>query len=231
MRLPQLSPALWTLFLACLVPELVLSLADLAGASLWRALATGYLGFWPGLLGDWRPNYPGQAGAMFVTYGFLHAGPVHFAVNMMSLVSLGAAVEESVGPRGFWRIYGAALVGGGLGYGVLVSGTVPMVGASGALFGLAGALVFWGARDGLVLGRPMGPVWRAVGLLLGLNLVLYWVTGGRLAWQTHLGGFVAGGLMGLWEIRGEIRGEDPDAKSPDSKGPDSKGPEDPPGPI
>ena len=111
MRLPQLSPALWTLFLACLVPELALSLADLAGASLWRALATGYLGFWPGLLGDWRPNYPGQAGAMFVTYGFLHAGPVHFAVNMMSLISLGSAVEESVGPRGFWRIYGAALVG------------------------------------------------------------------------------------------------------------------------
>lgn len=218
----RLSPALWALFLACLVPELVLSLADLAGAGLWRALATGYLGFWPGLLGDWRPNYPGQALAMFVTYGVLHAGPVHFAVNMMSLVSLGAAVEDSVGPRGLLRIYGAALVGGALGYGALVSGTVPMVGASGALFGLAGALVFWGARDGLALGqglwsRAFWPVWRAVLLLLGLNVVLWVVTGGRLAWQTHLGGFLAGGAMGLWEIRGEANG-------PQSNGPGSNGP-------
>lgn len=199
----DLPLALWALLLACFLPELVLSGADwgLWGTVHWRSIATGWGGFWPGLLGDWRPNYPGQALAMFVTYGFLHAGPLHFAVNMMSLVSLGRAVADQIGPARFLRLYGVAVLGGGLGYGALVNGTVPMVGASGALFGLAGALVFWGWAERRRLGEGQGPVLRALGLLLGLNLVLYAVTGGRLAWQTHLGGFLAGAAMGWWENR------------------------------
>lgn len=193
---------LWAVFLACLVPELVLSGADygLWGSVHWRDLAIGWGGFWPGLLTDWRPNFPGQPWAMFVTHGFLHAGPVHFAVNMMSLVSLGRAVEDRVGPWGFLRIYGAALIGGGLGYGLLVlaltpGGITPMVGASGALFGLAGALILWAGLERRAIGAPLWPVWRACLWLVALNLGLWWVTGGRLAWQTHLGGFLAGAAV------------------------------------
>lgn len=203
MALRNLSPAIWALLLACLVPELVLSGADfgLWGSSQWRDIAYGWGGFWPGLLEDWRPNYPGQAWAMFLTHGFLHGGPVHLGVNMVSLVSLGRGVEERIGPRGFLRLYGLAILGGGLGYGVLVGGTVPMVGASGALFGLAGALISWGWIDRKALSEPLWPVWRALLWLIGLNLVLYAVTGGRLAWQTHLGGFLAGAAMAWWEER------------------------------
>ncbi len=203
-----LPAVVWAVFLACLLPELLLSGADygLWGTVHWRDYATGYAGFWPGLLGDWRPNYPGQALAMFVTYGFLHAGPVHFAVNMMSLTSLGRDVTDRLGPWGFLRVYGVAILGGGLGYGGLVlaltpGGTVPMVGASGALFGLAGALTYWGWADRRELGESQAPVLKALAWLFGLNVVLYVVTGGRLAWQTHLGGFLAGAAMGWWEER------------------------------
>lgn len=213
----DLPPALWALFLACLLPELVLAGADwgLWGSVHWRALATGWGGFWPGLLGGWRPNYPGQALAMFLTYGFLHAGPLHFVVNMMSLVSLGRAVIDQIGQARFLRLYAVAVLGGGLGYGALVTGTVPMVGASGALFGLAGALVFWGWAERHRTGAGQGPVWRALGLLLGLNLVLYVVTGGRLAWETHLGGFLAGAAMAWIE---EARIKDDGAREEDPPG-------------
>ncbi|NBZ89662.1 rhomboid family intramembrane serine protease [Stagnihabitans tardus] len=201
----KLSPAIWALVLSCLVPELVLSGADwgLWGTTRWRDFAYGHGGFWPGLLAGWQPNYPGQAWAMFLTYGVLHGGPVHFAVNMVSLVSLGEGVEERLGPWGFLRLYALSVLGGGLGYGALVTGTVPMVGASGALFGLAGALIFWGWSDRKAMSEPLWPVLRALLWLIGLNVVLYLVTGGRLAWETHLGGFLAGVLVAWWEERRE----------------------------
>lgn len=199
----DLPPLLWAILVACLVPELVLSGADhgLWGSPHWRDFAVGWGGFWPGLLQDWHPNYPGQAWAMFVTYGFLHAGLLHLGANMMSLVSLGRAVEARAGTWGLARIYAAALVGGGAGYGILVGATVPMVGASGALFGLAGALVAWGYLDRKAMSEPLWPVWRACLWLVALNAGLWLVTGGALAWQTHLGGFLAGAALAWWEER------------------------------
>jgi len=37
-----------------------------------------------------------------------------------------------------------------------------------------------------------------IGLLIFLNLVMYWAMSGGLAWETHLGGFLAGWAAGLW---------------------------------
>lgn len=201
-RRVEAPPVIWAVLLLCLAPELVLGGADLGlwGSVHWRAWAIGWGGFWPGLLGDWRPNYPGQALAMFVTYGFLHGGPVHFALNMMSLVSLGRAVAARAGQGGLAAIYGLSLVGGGAGYGLLVHATTPMVGASGALFGLAGALIAWAARDRREMGEGLWPIWRAGLWLVGLNVVLWVATSGQLAWQTHLGGFLAGAAL-AWRMR------------------------------
>lgn len=195
-RLPNLAASLWLLLALCLLPELVLSGADLGlwGAPSWRGIAYAWAGFWPGLLHDWAPNYPGQVWVMFVTYGFLHAGIVHLLVNMMSLVSLGRAVTDRVGQGGFWGIYGLALLGGGLGFGLLSQAPNPMVGASGALFGLAGALILWGFVDRCRAGQGLWPIGRALLWLVALNLILWAATGGRLAWQTHLGGFLAGAV-------------------------------------
>lgn len=198
-KLPRLPLMLWTLLALCILPELLLQGSDLGlwGSPSWRGLAYAWFGFWPGLLHDWRPNYAPQPWAMFVTYGFLHGGLLHLVVNMMTLVSLGRAVTERVGQRSFLLIYTVSLLGGGLGFGLLTNTTIPMVGASGALFGLVGAVITWALRDRRRESLTLWPVARALIWLVALNLLLWFATGGQLAWQTHLGGFVAGAVLGM----------------------------------
>ena len=203
MTLRSLPPVLWAAFALCLLPEVVLQGADLGlwGGAHWRGLAYGWGGFWPGLLHDWRPNYALQPLAMFVTYGFLHVGLSHLIVNMVALWSLGAMVTDRAGVRGFVAVYGASLLGGALGFGLLANATTPMVGASGALFGLMGAALVWTTRDRNHEGQSLWPVAQGAAGLAALNLGLWAVAGGQLAWQTHLGGFLAGAAVALWQDR------------------------------
>lgn len=164
-----------------------------------RPTAYEYGGFWPGLLRGWRPNYPGQPVAMFLTYGLLHGGPGHAAVNMLTLWSLGGMVVDWVGRRGLLLVYLAALLGGGVGYAVLARTPQPMVGASGALFGLAGGLMVWAVGDRTRTDRAAAGrlLVLILGFLVAVNLTMWWALDGQIAWQTHLGGFVAGSLCAL----------------------------------
>lgn len=178
----------------CVGLEVILTLADLGmfGRPRIRNLFYEYAGFWPGLLGVWEPNYPTQPYLMFLTYGFLHAGQVHLLINMITLWSLGQLVLLRVGVQGFLLLYLAALLGGALGFGLLAPDLRPMVGASGALFGLFGGLLSWAYVDRFTLREKLWPVAQAVLFLIVLNIVMWWAMNGQLAWQTHLGGFVAG---------------------------------------
>lgn len=188
------------ILVACVGIEAVLQGADfgLWGTPRWRAIAYQNGGFWRGLLDNWRPNYAAQPVTMFASYGFLHGGLAHLLVNMITLVSLGRSVTGRVGQWRFALIYALSLLGGAAGFAVLSVAVQPMVGASGALFGLVGALASWEyttrqrAREGL------GPVLRVIGLLVVLNIVMYWAMAGNLAWETHLGGFLAGWFAGWW---------------------------------
>lgn len=191
--------ALIVVIAICAVVEGALQLADwqIIGPPRLRSIAYENGGFWVGLLQSWLPNYPGQPYLMFATYGFLHGGFLHLVVNMITLWSLGDAVIDRVGTRGFVLLYGASLLGGAAGYALLAPTLAPMVGASGALFGLAGGLLAWGYVDRFTLQEALWPVARAAGLLLSLNLVMWWALDGQLAWQTHLGGFLIGWVAAL----------------------------------
>lgn len=196
---PDLAWGILALIIICTLVEGVLLLSDhgvVFGPRL-RQASYEYAGFWPGLLGRWTPNYPFQPYVMFLSYAFLHSGPVHLVVNMITLYSMGRIVCMRVGTFGFYLVYTAAVIGGGLGFGLLAETTQPMVGASGGLFGLAGAILAWNYVDRFEAAEKLWPVARAVAGLLTLNLVMWWLMDGLLAWQTHLGGFLFGWLAAL----------------------------------
>lgn len=183
----------------CVAVELALLLGDHGILDIPRLRQRVYYGggFFAGLLQGWRPNFAAQPVTMFVTYAFVHAGVVHLVLNMITLVIAGRLVVERVGELRFLAIYATSAIGGALAFGFLGPILVPMVGASGALFGLAGAVVAWGWRDRREAGETLVPVYRVLGLLILLNLLPWWFMQGHLAWQTHLGGFLAGALLAL----------------------------------
>lgn len=190
--------------------EVALSLSDtgwLADPSLRsRALCAG--GFWSAL----GPDTPfarlcgvpaGQLFAlqpvtMYVTHAFLHGSMLHMVMNMTILLAIGRFVGDRYGPGSVLPIFLLSAIAGGLAFHLLASPAYPMVGASGAVFGFLGVWIVWDWRRHQRALRSPGPVLRRVLVLAGLNVVLYYGLGGMLAWQAHLGGFIAGVLIGIW---------------------------------
>ncbi|WP_116132943.1 rhomboid family intramembrane serine protease [Tropicimonas sp. IMCC34043] len=187
------------LIVTCIAIEAALSLSDF-GLLPWprlRYVFYEYGAFWPGLLQNWRPAFPWQPWTMFLTYGFLHGGLLHLAFNMITLRSLGRVVIARIGALGFVAIYVTSMICGAGVYGMLAADNVPMVGASGALFGLAGALVGWAWTAQSDTMASIRATWQLIAFLIGINLVMYFSFSTGVAWQTHLGGFVVGWAVAL----------------------------------
>ena len=192
---PRIAPAVLALIVVTCLPELILLAADygIVGSARWRPLAYQYGAFWAGIWHGWTPNYAAQAWTMSLTYALLHGGPGHLAGNMATLLGLGRIVVDRAGQSRFLLLYLISTLGGALAFGLMTISPSPMVGASGALFGLAGAWLYWEAYDRKQAGYGRWTLVLVViaGLAL-MNAVMWATTGGLLAWQTHLGGFVAG---------------------------------------
>ncbi|TVR46918.1 MAG: rhomboid family intramembrane serine protease [Rhodobacteraceae bacterium] len=184
---------IWLVGLSCL-PEIILTLIEASpfAAGNLRGTALMLGAFWNGLLQGWEPVYPFQREAMFLTYALLHGGLLHLIGNMIAVLALGGIAVARIGERGFLLLYAVTAIGGAAGFALLSSSEAPMVGASGAVFGLIGAWKFWEWQLRQHLGSSMRPLWRSlVGLAL-LNVILWLALSGLLAWEAHLGGFVAG---------------------------------------
>jgi membrane associated rhomboid family serine protease len=126
-----------------------------------------------------------------LTSGFLHAGLFHIAVNMLSLFFVGNALEPAIGRINFIAVYFASLLAGSFGA-LLFSPDIPTLGASGAIFGIFGALIVVANRRGI-------SIWQSgLGVWLVLNLVLSVSTAG-ISLGGHLGG-LAGGLVTGWLV-------------------------------
>jgi membrane associated rhomboid family serine protease len=123
-----------------------------------------------------------------VTAGFLHEGFFHIFVNMLSLYFIGPVLEPAIGRLNFAAIYIASLLAGSFGA-LLFQPAAETVGASGAIFGLFGALI--------VVARARGiSIWQSgLGPILVLNL-LFSVSFRGISIGGHLGGLIAGILTG-----------------------------------
>lgn len=123
-----------------------------------------------------------------ITGGFLHAGLLHLAMNMLLLYVIGSQLESLLGRVRYLALYLACLVAGSFGV-LLVSPTTPTVGASGAVFGLMGAAVIAQRRAGI-------DVWRnGIGGLVVINLLLTFATPG-ISKGAHLAGLAGGIAIG-----------------------------------
>ncbi|MFC5066312.1 rhomboid family intramembrane serine protease [Actinomycetospora atypica] len=131
-----------------------------------------------------------------VTSGFLHIGPVHLLFNMLALWFIGRDIELALGRLRFSVLYGASLLGGSAAVMVLGSPVSATAGASGAIFGLMGALV-------VLLRRMRLPATSAM-VIIGLNVV-FSLTFPGISLLGHLGGLVTGTVVALGMAYGPAR--------------------------
>jgi membrane associated rhomboid family serine protease len=126
-----------------------------------------------------------------VTAGFLHDGLLHLLFNMVFLYIMGRILEPAIGRLNFAAVYFASLLAGSFGA-LLFQPLGFTVGASGACFGVLGALI--------VVSRARGiSIWQSgLGLTLGINVVFSLSVPG-ISIGGHLGGLV-GGLISGWLI-------------------------------
>jgi len=128
------------------------------------------------------------------TYQFLHGGWVHVGVNMLSLAAFGAPVERILQPRRFIAFYlSAGLVAGFIHVMFFLDSPDPVIGASGAISGVFGAVLMLMRSAGRMTSLlPVAGIWIALNIFFG-------VVGGTpgagsepVAWLAHIGGFVYG---------------------------------------
>lgn len=173
-------------------PVVTLSIIGLCAVSWVLQLVTG---------GDWtqRWAFAPVVGLdepwRFLTAAFLHStSPMHILFNMYALWIVGPFLEQAFGRGRFIALYVLAAVGGSVGivllstpadsFGIWYTGAV---GASGAVFGLFGAII-----PAL---RRMGRNATQIVVLIAINMAIPFFLP-NIAWQAHLGGLAVGLLVG-----------------------------------
>jgi membrane associated rhomboid family serine protease len=172
----------------------------IANAVVYFLGITVFTGPWLTSVFAFRPDQALPHWWAFLTYSFLHAGFLHLAFNMLMLFFFGPAVEERLGGRRFAAYYAVCAAGGAvLSLGLVLTAPVAyVVGASGAVFGVALAFaMFWPDAPIFVfpLPIPIKAKWLVV-LLAAMNLVAAILPADDgIAHLAHLGGFAAGFLF------------------------------------
>ena len=135
---------------------------------------------------------------------FLHAGIGHLFANMWSLWIFGNNIEDRLRGLRFIGFYlGSGLVATGVFVAMNPGATVPLIGASGAIAGVMGAylVLFPGAQ----LTTIIPPFFFLPFRIPAMIFLLFWfgfqflvsTSGGQVAWEAHVGGFIAGAAYAL----------------------------------
>ena len=127
-----------------------------------------------------------------ITAAFLHFGPIHLALNMISLWFAGRILEQVIGSWRYLLLYLVSGLAGSAGA-LYLSPNSPTAGASGAIFGILGALLVLERRGTIATGGQ-------VLMLIILNLVFTFTFSG-ISIGGHLGGLIAGIAMMLAYVR------------------------------
>jgi membrane associated rhomboid family serine protease len=133
-----------------------------------------------------------------ITCIFVHEGFMHFFFNMLALFIFGNTLIKLIKPGKFLLVYFlGGIVGSILFLSLNISMPYLMIGASGAVYAVAGALVIMVPKMQIALWGiiPM-PLWIFVLVFLGLLSLPPFVSTG-IAWEAHIGGLVTGLIAGF----------------------------------
>lgn len=132
----------------------------------------------------------------FFTHAFLHGGWLHLGLNAAAFLGLGHGLSRDAGIGPTFTIFLVTAAAGALAFGLVADSGVPLIGASGAVFGFLGTLTGWQERWLAERGLSRDPIWARVAGVIAINLLMSFGLGGvAIAWEAHLGGFAAGWLM------------------------------------
>lgn len=126
-----------------------------------------------------------------LTVALLHGGLLHLGFNLYSLHLLGTPVEAFFGKGRFLTIFIGSLIAASFASLTFNPPYVYSIGASGAIFGLFGALAVGGKR--------MGVDFRSIGTIVAINFALGFIMSG-IDWHAHLGGLLGGAAV-TWVLQ------------------------------
>lgn len=129
-----------------------------------------------------------------LTSMFMHAGVFHLFANMMSLMFLGSFLERIIGKKRFLWVYFISGIMGSVFYILFSNPEISAVGASGAIFGIAGMLAVLTPRMPVyILFIPIAmPMWFGVILIMAVLWLLTVSVGLPIGNTAHFGGLVVG---------------------------------------
>ena len=125
---------------------------------------------------------------------FLHSGVVHLGFNMLSLYFLGSFVEAAFGRGRFFALYLLSGISGGMAYLYFGAFGAPAVGASGAIFGILGALFVLERRGTIASGGQIA------GLIV-INLIITFALSSFISVGAHVGGLIGGVIVMFLMVR------------------------------
>ena len=202
---PPTPKTLWWLTGLMLMLEGLAQLSDRGwfGVLDLRGLMISYGAFWdflfpPGAVD--QALFPGQSYSMLMTHAFLHAGTIHVLMNTVIFIALGKTLAVYFGLRLVMLTMLLGAVSSGVAFGLLESTAAPMVGASGVVFAFIGLWLQASRSELKRLGRPGRSTASVMMSLIVIHVLLHVFMGGQIAWQAHLGGFVAGYFLMPWLI-------------------------------
>ncbi|MGL5164592.1 MAG: rhomboid family intramembrane serine protease [Afipia sp.] len=167
-------------------------------------------------------KFPGGVGAeiwTFLTYAFLHADITHIAFNMLWMLPFGSAVARRFGTSRFFAFFAVTAIAGAFAHLVTHQHEVaPMIGASAAVSGMMAAAIRFAFQHGSFLSFRRGDaeaaarvpalslvrslknssvlgflaVWFGLNIITGLGAIAIGASAQSIAWQAHIGGFIAG---------------------------------------
>lgn len=171
------------LIISCIVMFIITCILDGIGAITGITVETAF-----SLGANYGPLIKAGEIWRLITYMFLHGSLVHLLVNMYSLYVLGTQIETFIGRWKFLAIYIISGICGGLASALLSGESIYSVGASGAIFGLMGAMLYFGYHYRTYIGNALK---NQILPIIAINLIIgFMVTG--IDNYCHIGGLVAG---------------------------------------